>query len=144
MPSGRLHAIGAGNLIIEVQQNSDTTYRVFDWNRTHKGGAARKLHIAEALQSIDFSDREPELLKQESELLLKQPFFQIEKWLLPEERVIGPRGDFAITVCLTGAIECGGLKFSPSDFFLVPAELEDRLLRPLAQDTSLLLVTLPR
>jgi len=59
LPSGRLHAIGAGNLIVEIQQNSDTTYRVFDWNRVLKGGKTRKLHIAEALQSIDFSDREP-------------------------------------------------------------------------------------
>ena len=49
LPSGRLHAVGAGNLIVEIQQNSDTTYRVFDWDRGKKGGAPRKMHIAEAL-----------------------------------------------------------------------------------------------
>ena len=41
LPSGRLHAIGAGNLIVEIQQNSDTTYRVYDWDRVKKGGAQR-------------------------------------------------------------------------------------------------------
>src|SRR5204863_6248666 len=53
LPSGRLHSIGAGNLIVEIQQNSDTTYRVFDWDWGEKGGTPRKMHIAEALQSVD-------------------------------------------------------------------------------------------
>jgi mannose-6-phosphate isomerase len=144
LPSGRLHAVGAGNLIVEIQQNSDTTYRVFDWDRVQKGGAPRKLHIAEALQCIDFSDWEPSLLKQEGELLVRQSFFQIEKWLLQKEREIAPRGSFAIVVCLTGALECAGVQFKPGDFFLVPAELEDRILRPAAENASLLRVTIPR
>ena len=113
LPSGRLHAVGAGNLIVEIQQNSDTTYRVFDWDRVQKGGAPRKMHIAEALQSIDFNDREPSLLKQEDELLVRHSFFEIEKWLLRKEREIAPGGSFAIVVCLTGALECAGLKFKP-------------------------------
>ena len=69
LPSGRLHAVGAGNLIVEIQQNSDTTYRVFDWDRAKKEGAPRKMHVAEALQCIDFSDREPSLLKAETNCL---------------------------------------------------------------------------
>ena len=144
LPSGRLHAIGAGNLIVEIQQNSDTTYRVFDWDRVQKGGTPRKMHITEALQCIDFSDREPSLLKQEGELLVSHSFFEIEKWLLRKEREIGPRGSFAIVVCLTGGLECAGLQFKPGDFFLIPAELEDRLLRPAAENVSLLRVTIPR
>ena len=83
LPSGRLHAVGAGNLIVEIQQNSDTTYRVFDWDRAKKGGAPRKMHIAEALQCIDFSDREPALLKPEGESFVRHSIFEIEKWLLP-------------------------------------------------------------
>src|SRR5436190_14251419 len=102
LPSGRLHAIGAGNLIVEIQQNSDTTYRIFDWDRVQKGGTPRKTHIAEALRCIDFNDWEPSLLKQEGELLVRQPFFEIEKWLLQKEREIAPSGSFAIVVCLTG------------------------------------------
>jgi mannose-6-phosphate isomerase len=144
LPSGRLHAIGAGNVIVEIQQNSDTTYRVFDWDRVQKGGAPRKMHLAEALQSIDFSDREPSLLKQESELLIGHSFFEIEKWLLRKEREIAPSGSFAIVVCLTGTLECAGLKFKPGDFFLVPAELEDRAIRPIEDNVSLLRVTIPR
>ena len=59
LPSGRLHAIGAGLVIFEIQQNSDTTYRVFDWNRMGLDGKPRELHVAESLASIDFNDVEP-------------------------------------------------------------------------------------
>jgi mannose-6-phosphate isomerase len=144
LPSGRLHAVGAGNLIVEIQQNSDTTYRVYDWDRVEKGGTARKMHIAEALQCIDFSDREPSLLEQAGELLVRHETFEVEKWLLPGEREIAPDGSFAIVICLTGGIECAGLKFKPGDFFLVPAQLEDRLLRPVGENVSLLRVTIPK
>ena len=59
VPSGRLHAIDAGLLILEIQQNSDTTYRVYDWGRVGLDGKPRALHVAESLQSIDFNDFEP-------------------------------------------------------------------------------------
>lgn len=55
--SGRVHAIGGGNLILEIQQNSDTTFRVSDWGRVDANGKSRELHINEALASIDFADR---------------------------------------------------------------------------------------
>lgn len=61
--SGRLHAIDAGNLILEIQQNSDTTYRVYDWGRVGLDGKPRQLHVEESMKSIDFNDREPELLQ---------------------------------------------------------------------------------
>jgi mannose-6-phosphate isomerase len=60
--SGRMHAIDAGNLILEIQQNSDTTYRVYDWGRVGLDGSPRQLHIEESLKSIDFNDFEPEPL----------------------------------------------------------------------------------
>jgi mannose-6-phosphate isomerase len=62
LPSGRVHAIGAGNVMFEIQQNSDTTYRVFDWHRAGLDGKPRELHVAESLVSIDFKDFEPGLL----------------------------------------------------------------------------------
>jgi len=62
LPSGRAHALGGGNLVFEIQQNSDTTYRVFDWNRTGLDGKPRELHREPALASIDFSDTHPELI----------------------------------------------------------------------------------
>src|SRR5439155_3212833 len=63
LPSGRVHAIGAGLVIFEVQQNSDTTYRVFDWNRVGLDGKPRALHIEQSLASIDFNDFEPGLVR---------------------------------------------------------------------------------
>lgn len=57
--SGRIHAIDGGNLILEIQQNSDTTYRVYDWGRVGLDGKPRKLHVQESIASIDFTDFEP-------------------------------------------------------------------------------------
>ncbi|MGJ3243868.1 MAG: type I phosphomannose isomerase catalytic subunit [Opitutales bacterium] len=61
--SGRIHAIDAGNLILEIQQNSDTTYRVYDWGRKGLDGKPRELHVEASLKSIDFQDFEPEPMK---------------------------------------------------------------------------------
>jgi mannose-6-phosphate isomerase len=63
LPSGRVHAIGAGLVIFEVQQNSDTTYRVFDWDRVGLDGKPRELHVPQSLTSIDFNDFEPSLVE---------------------------------------------------------------------------------
>jgi mannose-6-phosphate isomerase len=57
--SGQVHAIDAGNLLLEIQQNSDTTYRVFDWNRAGLDGKPRQLHVAESLRSILWDDPAP-------------------------------------------------------------------------------------
>ncbi len=61
--SGQVHAIDAGNLILEIQQNSDTTYRVYDWGRVGLDGQPRQLHVAQSLRSIDWNDFEPEPLR---------------------------------------------------------------------------------
>lgn len=57
--SGTLHAIDGGNLILEIQQNSDTTYRVYDWGRVGLDGKPRQMHVAESLASINWNDFEP-------------------------------------------------------------------------------------
>ncbi|MFH1497172.1 MAG: type I phosphomannose isomerase catalytic subunit [Verrucomicrobiota bacterium] len=57
--SGQVHAIDGGNLILEIQQNSDTTYRVYDWARVGLDGKPRQLHIDESLKSIKWDDFEP-------------------------------------------------------------------------------------
>ncbi len=57
IPSGTLHAIGAGNLILEIQQSSDTTYRVSDWGRVDENGASRELHVEKGMASINFTNR---------------------------------------------------------------------------------------
>jgi mannose-6-phosphate isomerase len=61
LPSGRVHALGGGLVVFEIQQNSDTTYRVFDWNRLGLEGSPRELHVPQSLASIDFNDFEPVL-----------------------------------------------------------------------------------
>lgn len=131
IPSGRVHAIGAGNVIVEVQQNSDTTYRVFDWNRVGLDGRARELHIEESLRSIDFQDFEPGVALRGGELLVESDFFRVEKWTLDSQkgREACAPGGFAIFTCLRGVVRCGGCEFQAGEFFLVPAALEDRLLR---------------
>ncbi|MCL2040995.1 MAG: class I mannose-6-phosphate isomerase [Bacteroidales bacterium] len=53
-PAGRVHSIGKGILLAEIQQSSDTTYRIYDWNRTDDNGKPRPLHVAESLDAIDF------------------------------------------------------------------------------------------
>ena len=63
LPSGRVHAIGAGLVIFEIQQNSDTTFRVHDWDRLGLDGKPRDLHVPQSLASIDFQDFEPSLVE---------------------------------------------------------------------------------
>ena len=98
LPAGRLHAVGEGNLLVEIQQNSDTTYRVFDWNRVDEQGRTRQLHVDQALQSIDFNDVGPKLIKPKGELLVRHELFEIQKWKLDSAREIASAG--AICHCL--------------------------------------------
>jgi mannose-6-phosphate isomerase len=144
LPSGRMHALGAGNLLVEIQENSDTTYRIYDWDRANKGRAPRQMHISKAMQCIDFADVEPALSRPKGESLVKNELFEIDKLELDREREAADRGRFAIVVCLTGEVECAGRRFKPGDFFLVPAELENRSVRPVSEDASLLRVTMPQ
>lgn len=60
IPSGAVHAICKGVLVAEIQQTSDITYRIFDWNRVDDNGNPRELHTAQALDVIDFSHHSPE------------------------------------------------------------------------------------
>jgi mannose-6-phosphate isomerase len=143
LPAGRLHAVGAGILLIEIQQNSDTTYRVFDWNRLDDKGKPRQLHIDQALQSVDFDDVRPRLLHPEGELLLRDDLFEIQKWNLDSSREIVARGRFAIACCLTGSLRCADVDLAPGEFFLVPAQLEHRQLHPRTKETTLLRITIP-
>jgi mannose-6-phosphate isomerase len=143
LPAGRLHAVGAGNLLVEIQQNSDTTYRVFDWDRVEDKGRPRQLHANQALECVDFSDCKPQLLRPKGEMLLKHALFEIQKWNLDSSREITPRGQFAIACCLTGSLRCAVVDFGPGEFLLIPAQLQDRLLEPLSARTSLLRVTIP-
>jgi len=142
IPSGRVHAIGAGNLLVEVQQNSDTTYRVFDWNRLGLDGKPRALHIAESLMSIDFEDIEPTVETPRGEALVECPLFQVEKWHLDAPRE-HPGAGFAIFTVTEGRVACGAREFGRGSFFLLPAGSSARQLVPLTPGASVLRTTIP-
>lgn len=143
LPSGRMHALGGGNVLVEIQENSDTTYRIYDWDREKKGRAARQMHVAEAMQCVDFNDVEPGLLRPEGELLASNELFKVQKWNLSATREIAPAGQFTIVCCLSGAIRSGEVQLAPGEFFLVPASLADRQLHAVQPETSLLRITIP-
>lgn len=143
IPSGRLHAIGEGNVIIEIQQNSDTTCRVFDWNRNGLDGKPRKLHREESLLSIHFDDFEPSVSRASEGVLAECPWFKVEKLPLPVPVAAVPDGRFRLFAVLAGSVSCGGARFVRGDFFLVPACLGGAGLEPLEGGTQLLCATLP-
>lgn len=122
IPSGRLHAIGAGFLIHEIQQNSDTTYRVFDWNRPGLDGKPRELHVRESLASIDFDDFEPGMDKARGTVIAECEHFRVEKLLLGAGGSAGNRdaGRFSIFSVVEGEVACADAKFGKGDFFLLP------------------------
>lgn len=143
LPAGRFHAVGAGNVLVEVQQNSDTTYRVYDWDRVDDSGAPRQLHADQALQSIDFDDVAPALIEPEGELLVRNELFEIQKWNVDSPREITPLGQFAIVCCLSGSLRLVDVDLRPGEFLLAPASLKDRQVQPRGGDTTLLRVTIP-
>jgi len=146
IPSGRLHAIGAGLLIYEIQENSDTTYRVYDWHRSGLDGKPRELHLDQALRSIDFDDVTPGLALPQGETLVSCRQFHVARWDLgPSQfRDLDP-GRFAIFTVLHGPVRCGGREFPTGAFFLVPASGASQLpLQAGASGASVLRTTLPR
>jgi len=94
LPSGRVHAIGAGNLILEIQQNSDTTFRVYDWDRVDaKTGKPRDLHIQESLECIKFDDYEPYFVQPHGSTILRCDLFHIQRHTLFEKESRDFAGD---------------------------------------------------
>ena len=93
-PGGRVHAIGAGCLLLEVQQNSNTTYRLWDWDRVGKDGKPRPLHVEKALQVIRWGLTESPVASIQPERaaeggqpaavrdILDTPYFEVREWSL--------------------------------------------------------------
>lgn len=142
IPCGRLHAIDGGNVLFEIQQNSDTTYRVFDWNRLGLDGKPRQLHVDESLESIDFADFEPKLNWIADETIVHCEHFEVDRWTLQESRPANKNPRFAVFQCLSGKVTFGNRKFLPGDLFLVPASAHRQELKPLAAKTAVLRTTL--
>ena len=142
IPSGRVHAIGAGCLIVEVQQNSDTTYRVYDFDRPGLDGRPRELHVAQSLASIDFDDAEPALRAPGDGEIARTPYFTVTRRTLgPDGQQAAPAGECALLCVLEGVAVCGGRRFGPGAFFLVPAWAAE--LAPVAGPATVLVIELP-
>nr|WP_193210490.1 type I phosphomannose isomerase catalytic subunit [Luteolibacter marinus] len=143
IPSGRLHAIGAGFLIHEIQQNSDTTYRVFDWNRVGLDGQPRELHVEQSLASIDFEDFEPSMDRPSGPVIAECDYFRVEKLVVGDGGLFGLReaGKFSIFSVAEGRVQSsGGRVFKQGDFFLLPAGGADLIA---CRDSVVLRTTLP-
>ena len=139
LPSGRVHAIGDGLVIFEIQQNSDTTYRVFDWNRVGLDGQPRELHIAQSLASIDFNDFEPKLVETKYQSgpnfkirhLVQDPLFNVDAMRVEtSESILLGRQLLRIVAVVKGAVTIIGgdrkttVKLMPGQFCLIPACLK--------------------
>ena len=121
IPSGRLHAIGGGFLIHEIQQNSDTTYRVHDWDRPDLDGNPRQLHIEASLRCIDFEDIEPTITKGSCDQQCPQ-FHTVEHQLEAGESIGNPNPDrFSIITLLEGILHSKEKRiFSSGVSFILP------------------------
>lgn len=107
IPSGRLHAIAEGNLILEIQENSDTTYRVYDWGRLGLDGKLRELHIEKSLLSINFNDIKPSKIpaSKENSILADCPEFRIQKICLHTPLEIIPNQEPKILSVVEGSLK---------------------------------------
>lgn len=141
--SGRLHAIGAGFLIHEIQQNSDTTYRVFDWNRLGLDGKSRQLHVAESLACIDFQDYEPTMDLPAGPTLARCEFFKTQHRSVPIGHIISnpEPTQFSILMIIEGTLQSTlGTTYHRGQSVLLPCHSPP--LHALAP-TAVLQVTLP-
>lgn len=142
IPSGRLHAIDAGNLLFEIQQNSDTTYRVFDWNRPGLDGRPRQLHVEQSLRCIDFDDVEPPLTEGNTERLFSSACFKVDRWYVDQPRQANSELKFSIFQVISGTVSFGNRVFQRGDLFLVPASSHMGSLTPHHGQAILLRTTL--
>jgi len=138
LPAGRVHALGPGILLAEIQQTSDTTYRIYDWNRKDASGKSRQLHITEALEAIDFKSHDDyksiyRERKNGSANLVTSPYFttnliSLDKALAKNYEEID---SFVIYICVEGQItlvhdgsEEKQVSLSKGEAVLIPAVID--------------------
>lgn len=124
VPSGRVHALGAGLVVFEVQQNSDTTFRIHDWGRTDAQGKPRELDIDVALECMNFHDAEP--MPQppvDNGVIAACPHFEVlcRSSKPGEIRQLGEAGEHLVVIMVRGRAEMAGLESCPGDFLMIPA-----------------------
>lgn len=132
--TGTIHAIGGGILLAEIQQTSDITYRVYDWDRRDNAGNQRELHVDLALDAIDYRKKEPKLTYQpkedESVEIVSTPYFITNYIELQTELSIAHKGEsFRIYVCTEGSFSVRyteeTISIQQGETILIPATLRE-------------------
>ena len=157
MPGGRVHAIGEGCLLLEVQQNSNTTYRVYDWGRLGHDGKPRDLHIKQAFEVIRWADEAPLTVNarelscgaqgRRSEMLCC-PYFRMEKLELGgPQPVVNDGRSFHVLFAETGRATIRTANtvetLAHGACCLLPASLENYTLTPEGGRAALVRISVP-
>ena len=139
IPSGRIHAMGKGVSVIEIQQNSDVTYRIYDYDRIDKNGEKRELHLKQAQEVIDFSFVEEPFnhynKTAKETTVIASPFFTVSRLVITENKILENLQDsFRIVICIDG--ECSimnqliSVTLKKGETVLIPAELVNVEIKP--------------
>jgi mannose-6-phosphate isomerase len=153
LPAGRLHAIGAGILLAEIQQTSDVTYRIYDYDRPDQSGKLRELHTELALDAIDFNHhnkyKTDYLIKANERINLADcEYFRTNLYEITKSYELDYFNEdtFIIFICVEGKIRIeyqgGSAELSQGETILVPAVIKNLYLTPLLK-SRLLEVYLP-
>ena len=157
VPGGLLHAVGEGNLLFEIQQSSNTTYRVHDWGRTDSDGRARELHLKKAMEVIRWRGPEATLLtpipmkatgeSNRKYRMLRSDYFTLEVLMLKQSETVPLDGStFHALFVEQGSTQIrwsGGEMILPlGKSCLVPAQMGNYTLSPLEEDTRVLMVSI--
>lgn len=132
VPAGTVHALGAGLVVAEIQQSSDTTFRLFDWDRVGPDGRPRTLHVEQALEAIDWGTGPVVPVVPQStspshvSRLVTHETFVVDRWQLSAPQHLGGDERFHLVVPLAGR-----MRFEP-DTTDAPSGLGDTLLVPAA------------
>lgn len=141
IPAGRIHALGPGVCLAEIQQTSDITYRIYDWNRADAEGVSRKLHTEEAVDAIDYSFQknyrtEYSINTDKPSNLVKSPYFTINIHSLDKEisRDYFGLDSFVILMCVEGSAalryDGGQEKLEAGQTLLIPADMNETAILP--------------
>jgi mannose-6-phosphate isomerase len=138
LETGTIHAIGAGIVIAEIQQTSDVTYRVYDWDRVDANGKGRELHTELALDAINYSTTETKkdykLVENESINVVDSPYFKTNVILLNEDLKWSKKTDaFTVLMCTEGNFDLFHKKecysFKMGETVLLPAVIEEIVIK---------------
>lgn len=141
IPTGRIHAIGAGVLLAEIQQTSDITYRVYDWDRQDDEGNYRQLHTEEAIDAIDYTAQKSYRTAYQkpqniASTIIECPYFTTN--MLPVSKRISVnhtnKDSFVIYMCVSGEVEFSVRReiktLQTGETLLVPACLKEFEINP--------------